>query len=149
MLLTGLIQGEGEPAVGEVVMGDWEGELRARVSEAMVYIARDLRQRQTPAEVLLWEVVRDRRLNGLKFRRQHPVENTTYVVDFLCYEARLVIELDGGIHAAQQDVDAARQAEIEAQGYQVLRFRNQAVLDDLESVLTAIVTAARSGSRRP
>ncbi|MCC6613211.1 MAG: endonuclease domain-containing protein [Anaerolineae bacterium] len=129
-------------------MDDWEGELRARASEAMVHIARDLRQRQTPAEVLLWEAVRDRRLDGLKFRRQHPVENTAYVVDFLCYEARLVVELDGGIHADQPDADAIRQAEIEAQGYHVLRFRNQAVQDDLESVLMAIVAAARPGSRQ-
>lgn len=142
--------GDGESAGGEGVGAeDWDGEIRARASEAMVQIARDLRQRQTPAEVLLWEAVRDRRLDGLKFRRQHPVENTAYVVDFLCYEARLVVELDGGIHAAQPDADVVRQTDIEAQGYRVLRFRNQAVHDDLESVLTAIVAAARSAANRP
>jgi very-short-patch-repair endonuclease len=61
--------------------------------------ARDLRIRQTAAEVMLWEALRNRRLDGVKFRRQHPVG--PFVIDFCCPERRLAIEVDGGIHAAQ------------------------------------------------
>jgi len=113
-----------------------------RVNAAMKQIARDLRQRQTPAEEILWECLRDRRLGDLKFRRQHPLTNTAYVVDFLCHEARLVVELDGGIHQQQREDDAVRQANIEAEGYRVLRFSNDAVLNDLEAVLTHIIAVA-------
>ncbi len=123
--------------------GVWDAETYQNIaSQAMVHIARDLRQRQTPAEVIMWEVLRNRRLGDLKFRRQHPIAQTTYVVDFLCYEARLVIELEGGIHERQQTADAQRRSEIEQQGYRVLRFTNDQVYDDLQSVLAEIVRAA-------
>jgi very-short-patch-repair endonuclease len=118
-------------------------------ARAMVYIARELRGRQTPAENLLWQCLRDRRLAGLKFRRQHPVANTPYVVDFFCYEYRLVIELDGGIHSTQQEADAQRQAELEALGLRVLRFPNDLLYTHLEDVLTAIVQAALADSPLP
>lgn len=65
--------------------------------------------------------------------------NTPYVVDFFCYEYRLVIELDGGIHSTQQEADAQRQAELEALGLRVLRFPNDLLYTHLEDVLTAIV----------
>jgi len=109
-------------------------------------VARELRQRQTPAEENLWQHLRNRRLDNLKFRRQTPIENTAYVVDFLCYEARLVVELDGGIHANQVEADAIRQEIIEAQGYTVLRFTNEQLANDLESVLTMIIISAKRKS---
>ncbi|MBI1281587.1 MAG: DUF559 domain-containing protein [Anaerolineaceae bacterium] len=108
----------------------------------MTQVARGLRQRQTPSEEFLWQHLRNRRLNNLKFRRQSPIENTAYVVDFLCYEARLVVELDGGIHMSQTEDDAIRQANIEAQDYDVLRFQNEYLVSDLEGVLTCIMMYA-------
>jgi formylglycine-generating enzyme required for sulfatase activity/very-short-patch-repair endonuclease len=116
-------------------------QFRERANEAMLHIARDLRQRQTNAEEILWECLRDRRLDNLKFRRQHPVANTTYVVDFFCYQHKLVIEVDGSIHENQQEQDAQRQHELETLGLQVLRFPNEAVFTQLESVLTQILQA--------
>jgi very-short-patch-repair endonuclease len=110
----------------------------------MEQVARELRQRQTPAEVRLWEALRDRRLDNLKFRRQVAIENTAYVADFLCYEARLVVELDGGVHEGQQTDDAIRQENIEAQGYHVLRFKNEQIFNDLETVLTVIAATAHA-----
>jgi very-short-patch-repair endonuclease/shikimate 5-dehydrogenase len=120
---------------------------RVRASKAMEQIARDLRQRQTRAEFILWEALSDRRLGGLKFRRQHAVGNTAYVADFLCYEAKLVIELDGGIHNSQREADAVRQSNIEAEGYKVIRFTNEQVYSDLENVLVQILQAASPSKR--
>src|SRR5690606_27732277 len=90
---------------------------RASASKVMIQIARNLRQRETPAEQIMWHALRSRRLNNLKFRRQHPIANTAFVADFLCYKARLLIEIDGGIHAFQQDEDANRQEILENEGY--------------------------------
>jgi very-short-patch-repair endonuclease len=100
-----------------------------------------LRTRETLVEDLLWEELRGRRLDGLKFRRQHPIG--PFVVDFCCTEGRLAIELDGGIHAAQQDRDAEREAILATAGYRVIRFPNQAVRENLPEVLAAIRVAVR------
>ena len=104
--------------------------------------ARDLRARQTPAEEILWATLRDRRLAGLKFRRQHPVG--PFVVDFCCPDRRLVIELDGAVHRlpAQRQHDAEREALLAAAGYTILRFPNTAVHDDLAKVLATIRATA-------
>jgi very-short-patch-repair endonuclease len=104
--------------------------------------ARDLRVRQTPAESILWEALRNRRLDGLKFRRQHPVG--PFVVDFCCPERRLAIELDGAVHAAQWENDAERESLLATACYRVLRFPNDAVRDNLPAVLAAIHAAAVS-----
>jgi very-short-patch-repair endonuclease len=103
--------------------------------------ARDLRARETSVEDVLWDELRGRRLDGMKFRRQHPIG--AFVVDFCCTERRLAIELDGGIHAEQQDRDAEREAILTLAGYRVIRFPNQAVLETLPKVLEAIRVAAR------
>ena len=103
--------------------------------------ARELRQRETSAEDLLWDALRDRRLNGLKFRRQHPVG--PFVIDFCCPVRRLAVELDGEVHATQHDRDAEREAVLTAAGYRVLRFPNQAVCKRLAEVVTAIAAAAQ------
>ena len=116
--------------------------MREMATKAMRDIARDLRQRQTPAETILWEALRKNRLGGLGFRRQHPAANTSYVVDFFCYSANLIVELDGEIHQFQGKADSQRQAELESLGYRVLRFPNQRVIDDLENVLVEILNAA-------
>jgi very-short-patch-repair endonuclease len=88
----------------------------------------------------LWEELRGRRLDGLKFRRQHPVG--PFVIDFCCAERRLAIELDGAVHASQRDHDAQREAILTAAGYRVMRFPNGAVLHRLPEVLSAIRSTA-------
>jgi very-short-patch-repair endonuclease len=104
--------------------------------------ARRLRQEATPAERVLWEAMRGRRLDGLKFRRQYAIG--PYILDFCCTEHRLVVELDGGVHDEPDRAayDAGRTEDLAAYGYRVLRFRNDAVFDDLEAVLDAIREAA-------
>ncbi len=104
--------------------------------------ARNLRQRSTDAEHLLWRHLRDRQLAGLKFRRQHPLGN--FVVDFVCLEHRLIVEVDGGQHATQQQADANREAFLMRLGYRVLRFWNNEVLGNTEGVLETIVRTALS-----
>lgn len=98
--------------------------------------ARELRERQTQAESLLWAALRGRRLSGLKFRRQLPIE--PFIVDFACIEHRLIIEIDGGYHDYVYENDRSRQERLEADGWRVIRFSNEVVLDDVEAVAIAI-----------
>jgi len=98
-----------------------------------------LRQELTEAEKVLWELLRDSKVNGLKFRRQHPLKN--YIVDFFCYELNLVIELDGGYHnhPEQKEKDEIRDLHLKALGYKVLRFENETVFRDPKEIIKAIV----------
>ncbi len=100
--------------------------------------ARSLRKNQTDAESLLWLHLKGRRLAGKKFRRQHPIG--PFVADFVCAEAKLVVEIDGGQHAAQNErqKDARRSEYMEALGYRVLRFWNNEVLNETDAVLEVI-----------
>jgi very-short-patch-repair endonuclease len=102
-------------------------------------LARRLRQTPTDAENRLWLHLRRKQLRGLRFRRQHPIGR--YVVDFFCPEAKLIIEVDGGQHAAREAADDIRTSWLEARGYRVLRFWNNDVLANTEGVLFAIVEA--------
>ena len=102
-----------------------------------VATARKLRRNQTDAERTLWFRLCDRRLNGMKFRRQVMIGD--YVVDFCCESARLIIELDGGQHVESAAADAKRTADLEARGYLVLRFWNNDVLRNIDGVLEAII----------
>ena len=106
--------------------------------------ARNLRERSTDVERLLWSRLRNRQLSGCKFRRQQPIGS--YVVDFVCLEYRLVIELDGGQHAEQQSQDEVRTAFLHQEGYRVLRFWNNQVLAELDSVLEVIYLALASSA---
>jgi very-short-patch-repair endonuclease len=85
-------------------------------------------------------------LNGFKFRRQVPIDR--YIADFVCLEAKLVVELDGGQHVEQMAYDAARTEVLEAHGFHVIRFWNYDVMRELDGVITAIQHALESG-RRP
>jgi len=100
--------------------------------------AKRLRRDQTDAERVLWFGLRDRRLDGWKFRRQMPVGR--FVVDFLCADAKLIVELDGGQHATQTEGDAVRTSELEMMGYLVLRFWNNDVLSNRGGVLEEIAS---------
>ena len=105
--------------------------------------ARDLRRNSTDAERQLWRALRER-LPDYKWRRQMPVG--PFFADFACFASRLVIELDGGQHCAE--ADAARTRFIEAQGYRVLRFWNNDVMENPDGVLDAIVKAVSSSPSR-
>ena len=108
--------------------------------------ARDLRKDATLAERKLWRVLRDKQLNGHRFRRQYPLGD--YIVDLVCVERMLIIELDGGQHADQEEYDARRSAWLESQGYKVLRFWNNDVMGNIEGVV-AMVAAALERSLLP
>ena len=109
--------------------------------------ARALRRTRTPAERRLWQALRVRQLGGLKFRRQHPVG--PFVLDFYCPSCKLVIELDGGVHAGQAEQDEARTQHLESYGYRVLRFRNEEVFANLPAVLERIAQAALLSGDHP
>ena len=100
--------------------------------------ARELRLRNTEAEHKLWSLLRNRRLKGKKFRRQHAISN--YIVDFYCNECKLVIELDGKFHTTGEakEYDAARTALLNELGITVLRFWNEQVINDPTKVLGKI-----------
>jgi very-short-patch-repair endonuclease len=97
---------------------------------------REHRKEQTPAEAALWDLLRGRRSQGLKFRRQHAIG--PYIVDFYCAAAQLVIEVDGSIHEQQREDDADRTAFLETKGLRVLRYKNEEVLKRPGKVLEAI-----------
>jgi very-short-patch-repair endonuclease len=103
--------------------------------------AKQLRRNQTDAERVLWFRLRNRRLQGLKFKRQAPIDR--YIVDFCCFDARLIIELDGGQHATRAVEDMNRTRILEAMGYLVLRFWNNDVLQNLEGVLDEILATLK------
>lgn len=102
----------------------------------------ELRQRATKSEQILWEALRGRQLNGLKFRRQHPFG--PFVVDFFCVEKQLVIEVDGPIHDKQTERDIERQRMIEGTGCRVLRFSNKDIETNLDRVIDVIKEATQS-----
>ena len=99
--------------------------------------ARKLRKEQTDAERRLWWQLRNRQLEGWKFRRQFPVGE--YVVDFVCIDAKLIIELDGGQHSEQSQYDENRTRDLEKAGFVVLRFWNNDVLTNSEGVIEEIL----------
>jgi len=99
-------------------------------------IARNLRKNSTEAEKILWQRLRNRQLEGFKFRRQQAVGR--YIVDFINFERKFVIELDGGQHAIEKDKDRERDRWFQAQGFEVLRYWNNEVFENLEGVLEVI-----------
>ena len=104
--------------------------------------ARRMRSAMTEAELKLWNELRAHRLMGLGFRRQVPIGR--YVVDFSCPEHRLVVEVDGSQHADNQAHDQVRTGYLEQQGWQVVRFWNNDVLNDIDNVCTHILRLIRS-----
>jgi cyclase len=99
--------------------------------------AKELRGNMTAAETVLWMYLRNK-IKGLKFRRQHPIG--VYVADFYCHKAKLIIEIDGSIHSLPEvhQKDDIRQKELEGWGYEVIRFSNEQVLGQIETVLEII-----------
>jgi very-short-patch-repair endonuclease len=113
-------------------------EKRHRIHPTIRQFAKELRQPQTPAEATLWRHLRNRNLK-YKFRRQHPID--FFIIDFYCAEARLLIEIDGGSHLAkeQMEYDKARTEYLEALGYKVIRFTNDDVRYNINTVADKII----------
>jgi very-short-patch-repair endonuclease len=111
------------------------------IDEGLLAFARGLRGQQTDAEAYLWALLRNGRLAGWKFRRQHPVH--PYILDFYCHRAKLAVELDGGQHhgEAGRAHDEERAQHLQSQGIHVLRFWNVKVFEEVESVLEVILKA--------
>lgn len=112
------------------------GEVAELVTGKNIAVAKSLRKRSTDAEKLLWKHLRAKQLEGLKFRRQEPIDN--YIVDFVCFDKRIVIEVDGGQHAIEKEKDKKRDSYLEVQSFKVLRFWNTDVLLNIEGVLEEI-----------
>ena len=119
-------------------MNKYNDKLFQEASAKVFENARGNRKELTKAERLLWAELRNRKLNGLKFRRQHPIDK--YVADFYCVEKNLIIELDGNIHSESEikQYDEARTKELNNLGIKVLRFTNEEVLNNMPAVLTTI-----------
>ena len=122
-------------------------EPRHRIHPILRQFARDLRQPQTSAEAMLWRHLRNRNL-GYKSRRQHPLE--VFIIDFYCAEAKLLIEIDGESHfrKGQKEYDKARTEYLESLGYEVIRFTNNDIRYDINSVVTGIMEKVQSRIRK-
>ena len=104
--------------------------------KSLIVFARELRKNSTIAERKLWHTLRSKNFMGLKFRRQEPIGN--YIVDFVCYEKKLIVELDGGQHNEFSEKEIPRTKALEKEGYKILRFWNSDVINNIEGVLTVI-----------
>ena len=105
------------------------------MTERITKTGKALRKRLTDAEQLLWNYLRMKQIEGLKFRRQQPIGN--YIVDFACFENRIIIEVDGGQHA-ENNKDRERDLYLQRNGFRGLRFWNNEVLQNINEVLAVI-----------
>ncbi len=147
---------EGESAKQEPVPGltgeqgpqasRW-GEIKRSYPEKTLNRAKSLRQNQTDAESLLWRYLRNKQLDGYKFRRQQPIG--PYIIDFACLPEKLLIELDGGQHAEHEVYDERRDRFLQSKGYRVLRFWNNEVFENCFDVLEHIYQALTSPDHSP
>ena len=112
--------------------------MNQNTADKLTFLAKDLRKRSTDTERLLWKHLRAKQFEGLKFKRQQPVGK--YIVDFICFEKKVIIELDGGQHLqpSEKQKDRERDAWLEAQGYRVLRFWDNEVMMNTRGVLEMI-----------
>jgi len=120
--------------LGGGVPGAWQTS--PELWEKLKPIARQMRREPTAAEERLWQKLRHKQVLGFKFRRQHTIDR--FIMDFYCGEARLVVEVDGGVHQYTQDEDAIRQEFLESLGLRVVRFRNEDILNSIDGVLEEI-----------
>jgi len=119
-------------------MGEGRGEGEEYMADNLNPLAKKLRKQLTDTERLLWQYLRAKQLEGLKFRRQQPIGN--YIVDFVCFEKKVIIELDGGQHTQpeQKQKDIERDKWFKEQGYKLLRFWDNEVLTNIRGVLEEI-----------
>jgi very-short-patch-repair endonuclease len=123
------------------MLDEYNENLHKDATGKLYQYGKELRQSSTKAEKILWKYLRDRKLSGLKFRRQHPL--LKFIADFYCHEKKLMVELDGGIHDEKQiaEYDKYRTFELEGSGIKVIRFRNEEVEKNILSVLAKIKIA--------
>jgi very-short-patch-repair endonuclease len=114
--------------------------MRQRQTSRLRGFARAMRKDPTDPESELWQALRGRRLGNLKFRRQVPLNG--FILDFVCFEAGLVVELDGSQHLGSQ-ADARRDAVLAGRGLMTLRFENDDVRDDVDAVCARILAVAK------
>lgn len=120
-------------------------DIRRDVSLRIRNFARDMRKDATLPENMLWQVIRSRRLNGLKFKRQMPFDH--YILDFVCLEARLIIEIDGSQHSCSQ-LDEERDAYFHQRGFKTVRFWNDEILKNLDGACAHILHEAEKRMMR-
>ena len=113
--------------------------MRQRVPPTHRRFAREMRADSTKAENLLWQALRNKQIEGLKFKRQVPIDG--YILDFVCLKARLIIEVDGGQHSESQR-DAQRDSHFASQGFRTLRFWNDEIERSLDGVCRTILLEA-------
>jgi len=106
------------------------------MTDSLTKFAKTLRRNSTDTEAFLWKRLRARQVEGIKFRRQQPIEN--FIVDFVSFEKRMIIELDGGQHARDRHKDILRDRFLAENGFRVLRFWNNEVLENIDGVLEVI-----------
>ena len=115
-----------------------------KIEEDYLIRSQKLRRKSSVAEKAMWSLLRNRRLNRYKFRRQHVIY--PYIVDFICLHKKLIIELDGEHHKYQMRYDSQRTSYLNQKGYKVLRFWNQTLFNRDEEIITAILTAMETES---
>lgn len=122
-------------------------EIRHRIHPAILARAREMRHPQTPAEAIVWRVLRNRQI-GFKIRRQHPIDK--FIIDFYCAEAKLLIEIDGDSHfnSEQEEYDNERTKYLEELGYKVIRFTNDDVKNNIQAVVNEIKRSAEARIER-
>ena len=111
------------------------------MKDRLLKFAKGMRHRQTNAETLIWTALRGARLQGFKFKRQQPIG--PYIVDFVCFEHSLIIEIDGGQHGDEASSDHERSKWLQSQGFTILRFWNNEVIERKDDVLESIIRALR------
>ncbi len=129
------------------VMPQQQGRMKRHPTDGAIARARTLRRQMTAAERTLWHLLRHHRLDGCKFRRQVPIGR--YIADFVCHEAKLIIEVDGGQHARQPDQELRRTDFLASQGFRILRFWNTDILSNPQGVLMTIAEEVRRHHPHP
>ena len=117
-----------------------------KINPKKIQRAKELRQAPTSAEETLWFYLRNRKLNGLHFRRQQVISG--FIVDFYCHAAKLAVEVDGEIHDFKTDYDSERDRLLALEGIEVLHIKNEAVKGDIYQVLKQIASASQSPSNQ-
>jgi len=128
-------------------MRELDKQMYFGAGRSILETARMLRRNMSPAEKLLWNRLSGKQIEGVRFRRQHPID--IFIADFYCHEARLVIELDGGIHTQKKEYDEDRTADMEKHFIKVLRFKNSEVESDVVSVINKIENEVKSRISSP
>ncbi|MDX2045467.1 MAG: endonuclease domain-containing protein [Chitinophagaceae bacterium] len=135
------------------MMESYNDNLHKGATGKLYEYSRELRKGATEAEKKLWDKLRNRKLVGLKFRRQHPLDK--FIADFYCHEKRLVIEIDGEVHdnLRAKENDTGRTYDLKELGITVIRFRNEEVINDIEKVVkkiadTALIIAEKADDKK-